>query len=263
MNKVFVCACLFLMTAVSGMSFVSAAEPGWREEKSEHFIIVYQNVPKSFVKDVVDSAEEQYQKTITTLGFTRYQGWTWDKRVRIVIYDSQAAYAKSSHNSWSAGEVNVAAKFIVTFPSESGFFDSLLPHELGHIVFREGVGAYNNIPLWMEEGVAMYQERSRRLGADEDVRALIEEGSFIPLEVLDQMALRSSTDRATVHAFYAEAASLVGFLINKYEVYRFARLCRALREGQGFELALKKSYMEIPDLAALERAWRKYLNGTR
>ena len=214
------------------------------------------------MKDVVEAAEDRYRETMTVLGFTRYTGWTWDKRVKITIHDSQDAYVKFSHNAWSAGEVNPATKEIMTFPSESGFFDSLLPHELGHIIFREGAGFHNNIPLWLDEGVAMYQEKSRRLGADEDVRALITEGSYIPLADLDRMVLRSGTDRGMVHAFYAEAASLVGFLINKYEVYRFVRLCRDLHEGQSFEEALKKAYMEFPHLAALERAWRRYLNGT-
>ena len=237
-----------------------AAPAAWREHKSEHFIILYQDVPVSFVREVASAAEEHYRDTMTTLGFTRYNGWTWDERVKIVIYDSQEAYVGSSRYAWSSGQVNPATKEIVTFPSESGFFDSLLPHELGHIIFREAVGFDDNVPLWLEEGVAMYQERSRRLGADTGVRKLIAQEAYIPLEDLDQMVLRSGTDRDTVHAFYTEAASLVGFLINEYEVYRFVRLCGGLREGLRFEWALKKAYMEFPDLAALERGWRRYLN---
>jgi hypothetical protein len=239
-----------------------ASSSPWQEEKSEHFIIAYQKVPESFVQEVIRAAEEHYSDTITTLGFTRYQGWTWDKRVKIVIYDSQEAYVKSSHYGWSGGQVNPETKEIVTFPSESGFFDSLLPHELGHIIFHEGVGFYDNIPLWLDEGVAMYQERARRVGADDGVRSLIAEGAYIPLKDLDEMVLSSGTDRAKVRAFYTEAASLVGFLINKYEVYRFVRLCRDLHNGEMFAVALKKSYMEFSDLSVLERAWRRYLNET-
>jgi hypothetical protein len=262
MIRKFACACS-LVLAVACVLPAMAVAPEWREEKSEHFIVAYQNVPLSFVKEVVQAAEEHYRQTMTTLGFTRYKGWTWDERVRIAIYDSKDAYTASSHYAWSGGQVDPKGKEIVTFPSESGFFDTLLPHELGHIIFREGVGFHNNIPLWLEEGVAMYQERARRLGADDDVRRLIAEDAYIPLKDLDQMVLRSATDRAAVDAFYTEAASLVGFLINKYEIYRFARLCGDLRDGQRFEWALKKAYMEFPDLAALERAWRRYLDGTR
>ena len=246
------------MIAVHAASTASAS--AWQEEKSEHFIVAYRNTPETFVKDVVEAAEEHYQKTMTTLGFTRYNGWTWSKRVKILIYDSKDAYVNSSHYGWSAGEVDPAAKEIATFPSETGFFDSVLPHELGHIIFHEGAGFNGNIPLWLDEGVAMYQERSRRLGADDDVRALIKEGFYIPLADLQHMELRSGTDQSTVRAFYAEAASLVGFMINTYEVYRFARLCRQLHDGERFVWALKKAYMEFPDLASLERAWRRYLN---
>jgi hypothetical protein len=258
-----VCLAVALITGllVDVLAAHASSSP-WREAKSEHFIVRYQNVPESFVQDTLQAAEEHYRDTITTLGFTRYQGWTWDKRVKIVIYDSQEVYVKSSHYGWSGGQVDPAAKEIVTFPSESGFFDSLLPHELGHIIFREGAGFYNNIPLWLEEGVAMYQEKARRIGADDGVRSLIAEGAYIPLAELHRMALYAGTDRATVRAFYTEAASLVGFLINRYEVYRFARLCRDLRDGQSFSSALKKAYMEFSDLASLEKAWRRYLNET-
>lgn len=263
MIKRMLCIGFAVLSAVFGACSAAGAAAGWREEKSEHFIVGYQHVPESFVRDVIDAAEEHYRHTMTTLGFTRYRGWTWDKRVRIVIYDSQKAYQESSGYAWSSGQVNPATKEIMTFPSDSGFFDSLLPHELGHIIFREAVGFHNNVPLWLDEGVAMYQERARRLGADEKVRDLIAEDSYIPLTELDRMVLRSGTDQTTVRAFYAEAASLVSFLINTREIYRFSRLCRDLHDGRRFEEALKKSYMEFSDLDALEGAWRRYLNDTR
>jgi hypothetical protein len=251
-----------LMAAVlyPGIAFSAGEANGWQEVKSEHFIIRHQHVPSSFVKEVVRSAEDHYRETMTTLGFTRYKGWTWSGRVKINIYNSRQDYVGSAHHSWSAGQVDPAAKEISTFPSESGFFDSILPHELGHIIFREAAGFNGNIPLWLDEGVAMYQERAKSIGADGHVRELIDSGAYIPLAQLDAMALGSKTDRAVVNAFYNEAASLVGFLIKKYEVYRFERLCHELMKGKPFTVALKKAYMQFDGLGALEKAWRGYLN---
>ncbi len=257
MRRGFACVC-FLLSA--GMA---CAEPAaWQEQKSEHFIVAYQNVPDSFAQQVVDSAEEYYQDTMTTLGFTRYKGWAWDRRVKIRVYDSRRTYTGSSHYAWSAGQVDPSAREIATFPSQNGFFDATLPHELGHIIFHEAVGFGDNIPLWLDEGVAMYQEKARRLGADDDVRAMIANGTFIPLAELDRNGLGAGTDQALVQAFYTEAASLVGFMINKYETYRFERLCRELKVGTPFAWALKKAYMEFDDLEALEKAWKGYLNET-
>ena len=239
---------------------VSAASSPWKENKSDHFIVACQHVPPDFVREVIRTAEANYIETMTTLGFTRYKGWAWGSRVRITIYDSREAYVDSSHYGWSAGEVNPASREIVTFPSESGFFDAILPHELGHIIFHEAVGFRDIVPLWLDEGVAMYQEKARRLGADAAVRELIHTGRYMPLDVLSRMDLGAGTDRDTVDGFYNEAASLVGFLINKGEVYRFARLCDELRGGRRFAWALRKAYMQYTDPAELEKAWRRYLN---
>ena len=239
-----------------------AEQSPWQEEKSEHFIVVYQNVPRSFVTEVVDSAEAYYRKTMTMLGFTRYKGWSWDRRVRIVVYDSQKSYVGSSHYSWSAAQANPLAREITTFPAENGFFDSTLPHELGHIIFREAVGFHNNIPLWLDEGVATYQQLGHGVGADEAVRELMASAAFIPLEQLDRTALQAGSDQATVNAFYDEAESLFGFLINRYEVYRFERLCHDLEQGRPFPESLKRSYMQFTGIVSLEKAWKEYLNET-
>ncbi len=234
----------------------------WREVKSEHFIIKHQQVPSSFVKEVVNAAESHYRQTMTTLGFTRYKGWTWAGRVKIYIYHSHQDYVSSAHHEWSGGQVNPLTKEIVTFPSEKGFFDATLPHELGHIIFREAAGFNGNIPLWLDEGVAMYQERAKSIGADSRVRELIASGAYVPLAELDAMVLGAKTDRAVVDIFYQEAASLVGFLIKKYEIYRFERLCHELQKGRPFTVALNKAYMKFESLGALEKAWRRYLNET-
>ena len=259
MRRALLCVC-GLLTA--GMVCAEPEAVPWQQQKSDHFILIYQSVPDSFIQEVVDSAEAYYQDTMTTLGFTRYKGWTWSERVKIRVYDSRRAYTGSSHYAWSAGQVNPATREIATFPSQNGFFDSTLPHELGHIIFHEAVGFGDNIPLWLDEGVAMYQEKARRLGADDAVRAMIADGTFIPLAALDSTGLDAGTDQTVVQAFYTEAASLVGFMINKYETYRFERLCRELKLGTPFAWALKKAYMEFDDLEALEKAWNGYLNET-
>ncbi|MFH0753160.1 MAG: hypothetical protein V2A70_01175 [Candidatus Omnitrophota bacterium] len=246
----------------SRMAFAAEAGADWQEVQSEHFVIRHQHVPLSFVNEVLREAETHYRHTMTTLGFTRYKGWSWSSRVKISIYHSREDYVGSSHHAWSGGQVNLATREIVTFPSERGFFDTLLPHELGHIIFREAAGSHGNIPLWLDEGVAMFQERAQSIEADADVRELIARDAYIPLAELNSMALRSTTDRAVVGVFYREAASLVRFLIVKYEVYRFERLCRELKKGREFTAALKSSYMEFENLAALEKAWRRYLDET-
>lgn len=250
-----------LLILLSALSFVggsvSAAE--WSEEKSDHFIVYYKSAPERFVQSVIERAEEVYEKTTTVLGFTRYKGWTWDGRAKIYIYDDAEDYKNSSGYDWSAGVVTTQTRTISTYPSANGFFDSLLPHELGHIIFRDFVGSGADVPLWLEEGIAMAQEEGRRWGSDDRVRRAMEAGSFISVPDLSSLSLTNSSPRELVDLFYDEAASLVNFLLEDGEMYRFSRLCDGLKDGKRFEQALKKAYMKYPTLGDLDEAWRSAL----
>jgi hypothetical protein len=251
MYKVLFVCILFLSLPTSSLL---ASE--WREEKSDHFIVYYKTAPAGFVRNTVDRSEEIYRKTTTTLGITRYKAWTWDKRVKIFIYDNDRDYKANAGYSWSGGVVNSGDKTISTYPSASGFFDSLLPHELGHIVFEEYLGPKAVVPLWLSEGVAMFEEEGGRIGADEDVHSAIEHGRFIPLKELSEITLTNDSKKRFVELFYAEAASVVNFLITSGDTYRFQRLCSYLKDGMRFEWALKKAYMKYQTISDLDRAWR-------
>lgn len=149
---------------------------------------------------------------------------------------------------------------IRTFPSAHGFFDSTLPHELGHIIFREFIGFKAQIPSWFEEGVAMYQEKARRWGAHDTVRKAMEDGTFKPLDELSITSLRRTSSKDLVNLFYAESASVVNFLINEYGQQRFVRLCRKLKDGGPFSWALDSVYVRFKNIDDLNKAWVKYLN---
>ena len=232
----------------------------WQDISSEHFVVLYKKAPQRFVDNTLARAEEDYRKTADSLGFARYKGWIGSKRARIYIYDDADDYKRSSGPGWAAGSVVTHSRTISAYPSASGFFDSTLPHEIGHIILRDFIGSDAVVPLWFEEGLAMYQEESGRWGANADVRRALARGEFIPLEDLMGLSLDRNADDGLVRIFYAEAASLVRFLITEGELYRFSRLCREIRNGGRFDGALKKSYMKYQTLQSLETAWKDYLD---
>ncbi|MEI6437612.1 MAG: peptidase MA family metallohydrolase [Candidatus Omnitrophota bacterium] len=254
--------CLRGMTAllVFFCSSQAIAAVEWRDMKAEHFIVYYKKAPMRFVESTLTRAEENYRRTATCLGFTRYKGWTWEGRAKIYIYDDAADYKASSGIGWSAGSVLTGSKTISSYPAAHGFFDSTLPHEIGHIIFRDFIGSEAVVPLWLEEGVAMYQEESGRWGADNDVRRAMAEEKFISLADLMHLELNGNSDPELVRIFYAEAASLVSYLINEGETYRFARFCRELKSGTRFEGALKKAYMKYQTIEAFETDWKDHLS---
>ena len=240
--------------------FAQAKEEGWKEHRSRHFYIYYKNVPIDFVKTVEGSAECYYKEITRRLGFTRYKDWSFDDRAKIYIYQDKMDYLTSAKQAgWSVGAVDIRKKIIRTFPLAHGFFDTTLPHELGHIIFREFVGIDTALPRWLDEGVAMFQEKARRWGSDDVVKKAIEEDRFIPLKKLTRLKLKRSVNNEDVELFYAEAASVVYYMIKELGEHRFARFCRMLKEGQSFERALKENYSRIETVEDLNKLWIKYL----
>lgn len=249
---------------LAGVSIVSLCAPSfaaekWSQSKSSHFIVYYKDAPEDFVDNVLDTAEDYYRDITVELGFTRFGSWSWDYRCKIYIYKDMDEYIKATGQpQWSSGVTSYQEKTISTYPLAAGFFDTLLPHELGHIIFREFVGFKADVPLWMDEGVASYQERARRWGSNQKVRQAIKDNTFIPLNELSRRAL-ASADKDTVELFYAEAASVVYYLITTFGRYKFENFCEELKGGKTFEQALASSYIRFDNIEGLERSWKGYL----
>lgn len=249
------------MLFVSMFSATPVLAAEWKEYKRQRFIVYYKKAPFDFVETVEEASGQYYLEITSNLGFTRYKGWSWDNRAKIYIYDNAEDYIVTGKQAgWSHGVASPRDKVIRTYPSAHGFFDSTLPHELGHIIFREFIGFKARIPSWFEEGVAMYQEKARRWGAHDTVRKAIADGTFKSLDELTITSLRRRPSNDLVHLFYAESASIVNFLISEYGQQRFVRLCRKLKEGGPFSWALDSVYVRFKNIGDLNDAWVKYLD---
>jgi hypothetical protein len=239
---------------------ISAEEGKWHEFKSAHVLVYYKEIPLDFVKTVADSAEDAYRDITTRLGFYREHDWMTENRAKIYIYQDDQDYVHNAQQyQWSHGAASIRERTIRTFPSAHGFFDSTLPHELGHIIFHDYIGFDVEIPLWFEEGVAMNQEKAKRFGVNHEVLQALKNDQFISLTDLTNMRLYSESPADRVQLFYAESASIVNFMISELGENRFAKLCRELKDGRSFLDAIQASYVRFSNLNELNRAWVGYL----
>ncbi|MFH0877527.1 MAG: peptidase MA family metallohydrolase [Candidatus Omnitrophota bacterium] len=232
------------------------------EKKGTHFIVYYtKDVPEDFVNSIIDYAERYYDDLTDKLGFRRFDYWTWDNRAKIYIYPDQETFvAQTKQPAWSGGAAIYELKSIWTYPRAVGFFDSLLPHEIGHIVFREVIGG-KPVPLWLEEGVAQYLEQGKRFGAEKIVIKSIEEGTFIPFSRLMRIGPDELRQRTDVELFYAESVHIVGYLIEKFGSRSFNEFCRKIRDGRSMDNALSYAYFDIRNLSQLAELWEGNLRG--
>ena len=241
---------------------ICSAQEGaeWNVEKSSHFIVYYKEAPEDFIKHVIGNSENYYHRIASDLGFNRYNFWLWDERAKVYIYNNILDYQVATGQPfWSGGNASVKDKIISSFPYAHDFFETVLAHEMGHIIFREFVGFDNNaVPLWLDEGVASYQERSKYSQADTLVREAIGSGKFIPLEKLPQIGEQFSMPADTAQLFYTESFSAVDFLIKKFGKDKFVTFCQSLRDKKSMDRALASSY-SFSDVGQMQEAWKKYL----
>jgi hypothetical protein len=253
-------ACLLAVLVMSALGFSRESED-FDEKKSDHFIIYYagKDVPLEFVDTIIEFSEKYYGELTQKLGFTRFDYWTWDKRAKIYVYADQELYLKkTSQPGWSGGAADYLGKTIWTFPREAGFFDSTLPHEIGHIIFREAIGD-RYVPLWVEEGVAQYMEQAKRLGSEKTVLDAISNDTFISLEKLSLIDGNTLRQYGDVSLFYAESVNVVTFLIEKFGAYAFSSFCNKIKDGKSMDDALGSAYFDVRDVHGLSQLWENSL----
>lgn len=249
---------IFLISNFYFLSAISYAED-WKEEKGDHFIVYYYGEEK-FSKDISRQAEVYYNQIASDIGYPRYSNfWQWDNRVKIYVYPSKADFQKiSGQPAWSNGMADYTGKRILTYAWSEGFLDGLLPHEITHLIFRDFVGFKGQVPLWIDEGIAQWEEPKKRAKARPIAFYLIQNQSVIPLADLTMMNDLSGKDETTVHAFYMQSVALVDFLIKRYSAQSFTDFCRQLRDGKRLNEALGSAYSgSIKDVDELQTKWLK------
>lgn len=252
-------ALLLLATAASA----DAAE--WKEEKGDHFIVFYLTETTQ-PKEVIRKAEFYYNRIAEDLGYARYSNfWQWEKRVKIFIHPSQEAFqAATGQPAWSHGMASYFDKSIHSIQTSEKFLDSILPHEIAHLVFRDFVGFKGQVPLWMDEGVAQWEEDAKRKNALAVMPELVAGGDVFTLETLMTLDIRSESDPRKVGLFYTQSISLVDFLIRTFGPAAFTEFCRGLRDGKSVVSALRAAYPDsLASVDDMEARWRKYLRGQR
>lgn len=232
----------------------------WQTDKSQHFIINYQYAPSGYIPELIERAEKYYNSIIDELGYRRFDFWSWDKRAKVYLYKDSSEYLNDTNRTgWSGASVSVKDRVIRTFIGQGNFFDSILPHEMAHIIFREFIGVKVELPLWIEEGVACSQETTSLKERLRIIKELISRSAYIGVNQLSVMKDYTSIDPKV---FYSESASLIFFLLRKYGADRFLDFSRQIRDGVNWQEALIKSY-RFENLNEFENKWKEYFLGQK
>ncbi len=218
---------------------------------------MYHTGDEAGAEKLARAAESAVEKMRAALGCVRASGfWTWENRLRVYVYPSRADFLQATGApAWAGARARAAVRELVLHGKVGGVEEATLLHELAHVVFREWVGFEDNVPLWLDEGVAAWLE-ARLAGADLAGR--------LPCKVrwpVEKLAALANGDLATsgdAASFYAQAADLVAFLLREGGSAAFLKFCRQLRAGKTTADALRFAYPEkFRSIADMDAAWRK------
>ncbi len=249
---------LFLLTWLFGCLPVSVVFAGTGTQiRTEHFIVLDEAGSPSYARRAADLAERLYRRIMDDLGYVKRDDfWLWEKRCRIVICaDRQSFQQRTGAPEWAVGRASLREREITTYAGSEAFLQSVLPHELTHLVFREFVGFVRPIPFWLDEGVAQMEERGG-LSDRRMLRALWRDRRLVPLSRLVQVRGAEDLSPEEARHAYAQAAGLIRFLLDRHGTERFQRFCVQIRDGKTADEALGFTYAPaIRNIEALERAY--------
>ena len=128
-------------------------------------------------------------------------------------------------------------------------------HELAHLVIHQMTfNPYNDLPTWLDEGLAMYAEGELEAGYIDFLEKAMAENNLISVRSLSS-PFSAYGEQAILS--YAQSYSLVEFLISSYGQEKMLELLNTFSEGSSYDGALEKVYGF--DMDGLDTLWRDYV----
>lgn len=163
--------------------------------------------------------------------------------------------------SWQGGHANpklgVVMLAVAPGPGQSIDMETLIPHELAHVMLYRSVGeGYATLPVWLSEGIASLAELYPNPDYDQALTIASQSDSLLPVsDLCDTFPL----DASRAYLAYAESQSFVRFLRDSYGTPALFSLTSAYADGlscdQGVVRALGTS------LVSLDTRWRESVLG--
>jgi hypothetical protein len=145
---------------------------------------------------------------------------------------------------------------MVAIPSgleQSIQMETLIPHELAHVMLYRGVGdGYTSLPVWLSEGIASLAELYPNPDYAQALTLASQDGSLLPIaDLCDTFP----PDASRAYLAYAESQSFVRFLRDTYGAPALFSLTSAYADGLGCDQGVVRTLGT--SLANLDTRWRE------
>jgi hypothetical protein len=173
-------------------------------------------------------------------------------KVNVYVYanlnDLQSSLRLAGRN-WVGGHADpkIGVVMVTASPDLIGRADLErdVPHEVAHIMIYQATRAgYDRMPVWLDEGLAVNSELQPRPDFAAALSDAVKNNSLIPIA-----SLCGAFGIERAHLSYAESASLVRYILDRWGSAKMKSLLNAYRDGAtcegGVQHELKVSFAEL------------------
>lgn len=224
----------------------------WQRYQQGDLIILWHNRPRDSIVDAAFDVNERLQEIKQVYGLNSIP-----PQKAVILNGRREAGTSFPPISATSDERNIFGGFAF---AELDLFALIglgrdgMVHEMSHLLLEEAVDSPRaKVPAWLNEGLAMYFESNSNRRAATVTRAA-RRGDLMPLRSMGAVPGKPSD----VTTFYAQAWSVVDYMMNAHGPELMSDLLASLNEGQPIERAIPITYSLTLD--ELETAWRAQLS---
>ena len=225
----------------------------WRSLSEGLITIYWYEGDDAFARELMDTAQQALVRLHNDTG----AGLESPARIYIYAKSEDLLGAMIFPQEWTGGVAYTRFSTIaIGIPTDSlGWGKRAMTHELTHLVIHQVVfNPYNDLPTWLDEGLAMYTEGPLEPIFVNAIAEAINEDTLITVRSLAS-PFSAYVEESLLS--YAQSYSFVDLLINNYGQSRMLELLNTFREGSGYDEALLKVYGF--DMDGLYRLWLSYV----
>ena len=225
----------------------------WLSMDGDGFTLYWYRGDERFASALAESAREALARLEASTGVSP------DRPIQLYIYGSarEVQNALVFPQEWTGGvafnSFNTVALGIE--PESLAWGRRALAHELTHVIIGQVThNCYSDIPTWLSEGLATYNEGDLSRDYASALERAVDEERLFSVRSLSGAFPTSGSDAVLA---YGESWSLLDYLVSTYGPQKLDELFAAFRSGSTADVALRQVYGL--DQAGLDEEWRRYL----
>ncbi len=225
----------------------------WQEITGGMITLYWHEGDGSFAREIMATAERIQGRLVESTGARL------EEPVKIYIYADakELRGAMIFPQEWTGGAafIRYGTIAIGIAPDELAWGKRAIAHEFTHLVIHQMTfNPYNDLPTWLDEGLAMYMEGPLLPAFADILDKAIREDKLISVRSLSSPFSAYVEESALS---YAQSRALADFLINVYGQDKMLELLNTFKEGSGYDEALRGVYGF--DMDGLNTLWRESL----